>query len=80
MALKGKLEDWVTEALQELGGSGSIVAVAKKIWSHHEAELLAAGDIFYTWQYDMRWAAERLRKKGAMKTVAISPRGVWELA
>jgi len=28
----------------------------------------------------MRWAAERLRKQGVMKTVAISPPGLWALA
>jgi hypothetical protein len=73
------LQDWVPEALKQLGGSAPLVQVAKQIWSAHEGELRSAGDLFYTWQYDMRWAAHRLRKQGVMKTVAISPSGVWEL-
>ena len=75
-----KLEDWVCEALKAMGGSARIVDVARQIWSRHESELRVDGDLFYTWQYAMRWAAERLRKKGIMKTVAMSPRGLWELS
>jgi hypothetical protein len=79
MINKLALQDWVREALKRLGGSAPLVEVAKQIWSAHEQELRSAGDLFYTWQYDMRWAAERLRKQGVMKTVDLSPRGVWEL-
>jgi hypothetical protein len=79
MINKLTLEDWVREALKKLDGSAPLIQVAKQIWSAHEVELRSAGDLFYTWQYDMRWAAERLRKQGVMKKVAISPRGVWEL-
>ena len=80
MVNKLTLQDWVRDALKKSGGSAPLVQVAKQIWSAHEKELRSAGDLFYTWQYDMRWAAERLRKQGVMKTVAISPAGLWELA
>ena len=55
------LKIWVYEAVKESGGVASIVTVAKHIWKHHEIELRASGDLFYKWQYDMRWAAQKLR-------------------
>ena len=56
--------DWLIEALQALGGRGSIVQICKVVWERHEQELRKAGDSFYTWQYDIRWAATILRKRG----------------
>ena len=70
---------WVYEALAENGGKASIAAVAKYIWTHHEADLRASGDLFYTWQYDMRWAAKRLRDKDKLASPDAAPRGVWTL-
>ena len=80
MATKHDVTDWVVSALKDLGGRGSLVAVAEKIWKHHESDLRSSGDLFYTWQYDMRWSANVLRRKGIMKAAETSPHGVWELA
>ena len=80
MATKHDLEDWVYEALKSLGGSGRIIEIAKIIWASHEADLKGSGDLFFTWQYDMRWAANRLRRLGKMRAAEVSPNGVWELA
>lgn len=80
MATKHDVTDWVISALKELGGRGSLVAVAEEIWRQHEAELRASGDLFYTWQYDMRWSANVLRRKDHMKRAEVSPSGIWELA
>ena len=80
MATKHDLQDWVRFALRDLGGSASLVAVAKHIWATHESELKSSGDLFFTWQYDMRWAANVLRRRGVMKPAEASPTGVWELA
>jgi len=80
MSVKDSLPGWVRQALKELGGSGTIVEVARIIWRDHESGLKAGGDLFYTWQYDMRWAANKLRRSGDMKAADVSPRGVWELA
>ena len=80
MAVKDSLPAWVQQALIELGGSGTIVDVARIIWRDHETELREGGDLFYTWQYDMRWAANKLRRSGVMKAVNVSPRGIWVLA
>jgi len=61
MATKYDLQRWVEEALTSLGGSGTVVEVAREIWLRHEPDLRSSGDLFYTWQYDMRWAAQALR-------------------
>jgi hypothetical protein len=56
------------------------VDVCKYVWDNYEQELRASKTLFYTWQYDIRWAATALRKSRKMKAKEISPRGVWELA
>ena len=80
MATKHDLQDWVTSALRDAGGRAALIDVAKRIWKNHETELKASGDLFFTWQYDMRWAANVLRRRGTMKPAEVSPNGVWELA
>jgi len=70
---------WVYDALIQHGGEAKIVDVARHIWSHHADELNAAGDLFFTWQYDMRWAAKRLRDEGKVAAPSASPRGTWSL-
>ena len=80
MASKDNLYDWVHKALIDNGGSGGIVDVCKHIWKNHERELREAGDLFFTWQYDMRWAGDHLRKARVMKPANVSPKGLWELA
>ena len=79
MASKEDLQDWVVDALNKQGGKAQLVQVAKYIWDNHEAELKRSGDLLYTWQYDMRWAANALRNKGVLRSVEDSPRGLWEL-
>lgn len=66
MATREDLKQWVLTAIHQAGGSSSLIEVARHIWQHHEAELRASGDMFYTWQYDMRWAATALCKEGRM--------------
>ena len=71
---------WVEEALQELGGKGSIFEICKAVWLKHGDEITAAGDMFYKWQYEIRWAGDMLRKDGIINSAENSPRGVWQLA
>ena len=78
MADRDVLMHWVEEALIALNGSASLLDVAKKIWDLHEADLTNT-ELFYTWQYDYRWAATKLREKGIMKSREDSPKGIWEL-
>jgi len=76
---KQLLKSWVIEALEDASGSASLVAVSKSIWERHESDIRAAGDLLFTWQYDVRWAAHVLRREGLLKRAKESPRGIWEL-
>ena len=76
---KDMLPDLLCDVLQGLGGRGAIVTVCKEFWAKHENELKKSGDLFYTWQYDIRWAATTLRKAGRMIDANVSPSGVWEI-
>lgn len=80
MADRTDLQDWVIQALRDLGGTGRIAKICKHIWEHHEAELRTSGDLFYTWQYEMRWAGQQLRDKGVLRSVHGSKSQRWELA
>jgi hypothetical protein len=60
------LKAWVLEALSALGGSARVPDIARHIWDNHEPELRASGDLFYTWQYAMRWAGQVLQKEGKL--------------
>ena len=79
MASRVDLQQWVIEALEAQGGTATIVEVARHLWSHHEAELRNSGDLFYTWQYDMRWACTRLRERKIVQPAEVSARGDWKL-
>jgi hypothetical protein len=80
MATREDLDGWLIDALTRLGGSGSIVDICKHIWEQHETELKNSGNLLYTWQYDVRWAANRLRRKKIMRSVEDTPPHFWELA
>jgi hypothetical protein len=78
MATRHDLQDWIVEALAASGGVAHLLDVSRNVWREHEAELRASGDLFYTWQYDLRWAATKLRKTSRLRP----PRdpGTYELA
>jgi hypothetical protein len=63
---RDELKAWVVEALQELGGAGSVLDVSKVVWRRHRAELESSDRLLYTWQYDLRWAATKLRREGRL--------------
>ncbi len=67
------------EALKTLGGQASIIEVCKYVWDNYHDALEKSGDLFYSWQYDIRWAATELRKTGRMKPAEVSPKGIWEI-
>ena len=77
MNTKGVLQGWVKDALRRNGGELSLIDVAKDIWTFHESELRGSGNLFFSWQYDMRWAATLLRKAGELE--AVTDRGIWKL-
>lgn len=73
------LQKWVLDALKALGGAGTPIEVSKVVWEAHEVELRGMGDLFFTWQYDLRWAATRLRHQGKLEQVSPASRGRWWL-
>ncbi|MFP2420543.1 hypothetical protein ACLEUK_03285 [Pseudescherichia vulneris] len=77
---KQDLEKCVVAALETYNGKANIIQVATFIWQNYENELHTSGDLFFTWQYDIRWAANRLRQKGIVRAADISPKGIWELS
>ncbi len=70
----------VIEALKALGGSGSVVDVCREVWKRHEDVLRDSGDLFFTWQYDIRWAAQKLRDQGRLEPTARGAASRWILA
>ncbi len=81
MSTREDLDGWIAEALEALPQRrGGIVEICEKVWAVHEADLRNSKDLFYTWQYDIRWAANRLRHRKVLKSVQMSPKGLWELA
>lgn len=80
MADRQILVRWVFEAVIALGGEASVTETAKQIWKEHEPELKASGDLFYTWQYDMRWAAQRLRDEKKFAAASGQSSRKWAIA
>ncbi len=66
MATRDDLKQWVLEGLVAQGGQAKIPEIGKHIWDNHEAELRNSGDLFYTWQYAMRWAGQSLQFEGKL--------------
>lgn len=80
MITRNDMKDWVIEALNSMGGQGRPKDVARYIWNHYENELKHSGDFLYTWQYDVRWAAQYLRDNGVLKPVNRRTDLPWELS
>lgn len=79
MVNKGDLGPGVVKCLQESGGRTSIVQLCRWVWKNYEQELRRLGDLFYTWQYDIRWAVHELRREGRLRPAEVSSRGIYEL-
>lgn len=77
---KDQLKVWIVEALQSEQREMSVVEVAKYVWEAHEDDLRESGDLFYTWQYDLRWAAQTLRDEGVLSAKNNRRKGGWALA
>lgn len=80
MADKRSLQDWILKALHDLGGDATVVEVSRWVWTHHEGDLRKSDDLFYTWQYDLRWAAQKLRDEGVLAPTARGRASSWRLA
>ena len=71
--------DWIVEALKEFKGKATIVKVKEYIWQHHQAELIGSGNLHFTWNDDIFWAATQLRAKGILKNDKSTSKSIWEL-
>jgi hypothetical protein len=80
MARSEILESWIIEALKAMGSSATVVEVCEQVWRSHEQDLRASGDLFFTWQYDIRWAAQTLRHRGTLRSVQGRRNQPWKLA
>jgi hypothetical protein len=80
MANREDLVRWVYQAVEENGGEASLIEVAKHIWKNHESDLKSSGDLFYTWQYDMRWAAQHLRDENKFVAATAQADRKWAIA
>ncbi len=80
MLVRDDLRPWIVDALTALGGRASVVQVCKHVWQHHELELRQGGDLFFTWQYDIRWAATKLHNEGTLAATEPKSPTPWRLA
>jgi hypothetical protein len=76
VADKETLKTWVLEALVDLGPA-QVSRIAQHIWERHESELRSSGDLFYTWQYAMRWAGQVLQNEGKLRK--NGPNRTWRI-
>ena len=74
------IKHYLLDALIDNEGAASVLVLAKNIWDNHEEDLRGLGDLFYSWQYDMRWAATELRAEGKLKPATEPQDEIWELA
>ena len=77
---KADLPSKLHQILITLNGESTIIRVCKAFWEEYENELRNSEDLFYTWQYDIRWAATKLRKSSIMINAETSPFGIWQLS
>lgn len=81
MVTREVMQEWVVLALKAQNGNKAFPKeVAKYIWENYKEELLRSGGLLYTWQYDVRWAAQNLRNSGVLKPVHGRKNLPWELA
>src|SRR5690242_5277477 len=66
MTTKYDLDEWIVTSLRARRGRARLVDVCRDDWAEHETELRALGDLSFSWQYDIRWVALRLRDAGLL--------------
>ena len=82
------LPDLLYKTIKSLGGKVVMIEIFREFWKQYSEKLKSSGDLFYTWNYDIRWAATELRKQNRMtpastkenpKGLNTSPKGIWEI-
>jgi len=67
MITRDDMAPLVINAIKFHDGEATNLEIAKHIWQNHEHDLRASGDLFFTWQYDLRWTITSLRKAGILE-------------
>lgn len=80
MITREDLKPFILDALRVHGGKARVVQVCKYIWDTYEMKIRQSGNLLYTWQYDVRWAAQKLRNAGVLKPMYGSKTKPWEIA
>lgn len=80
LVTRESMKQWIIVCLQERGGKAWPREVSKYVWDSYEVELRNSGDMLYMWQYEIRWAAQKLRDEGVLKPVNGRRDLPWELA
>lgn len=71
------MHQWIAEALADDDCGRDALSVSRHVWEHHEQELRDAGDLFWTWQIELRDALAALQEQRSAAEAA--PRtGPWE--
>ena len=76
---KNDLPILLEEVLKEMDGNGYILDISKKFWIKYKDNITPNNNLFYTWHYDIRWAATELRKNNIMVRPDLE-KGLWTLA
>jgi hypothetical protein len=77
MVDRADLMPWIIDGLKANSGKVHFIEISKHIWKNHQRELEASGNFFYKWQYEMRWAGNKLVNE--KKIIKDKSNGVWEL-
>jgi len=80
MKTRKDLCDWIVEALKALNGKATIAKVREQIWLLHKDDLVNSGNLHFTWNDDIYWAATQLRAKGILQNAKATSKNVWALA
>ena len=75
---KDDLPRLLEDVLKEMNGNGYILDISKKFWIKYKDNITPDNNLFYTWQYDIRWAATELRKNNIMVRPDLE-KGLWTL-
>jgi hypothetical protein len=76
---KEELPELLYLLLIEMGGKAKLIDIFKAFYSKYESQLKKSGDLYYTWNYEIRWAATKLRKENRMVNAKEQKKGIWEI-
>lgn len=87
--VRNDLPDLLYEIIKSLGGKASMTNILREILKLYASKLNPSENMFYTWNYDIRWTVTELRRDGRIKPAHLkenpgelvdeSPKGIWEI-